>query len=353
MKAHPKQAATQSAGHPPGGHTPVMLDEVMEVLAPRDGGIYLDGTFGDGGYSKALLEAAECRLWAIDRDPAAVARGQALAAAYDGRLTVVEGRFGDMDLLLEGRLDSGLDGIALDLGVSSLQLADAERGFSFRLDGPLDMRMEGPGEETPPGRGSAAEAVMTLSEQELADVIFRYGEERRARQVARAIVEARRRAPIERTEQLAEIVRAVVKRGAEGGIDPATRTFQGLRIYVNDELGELQRGLEAAERLLAPGGRLAVVAFHSLEDRVTKNFLRLRCGAMPKGSRHLPSAVPPCAPGGEGRAATFTTFFSGARRPSEAECRRNPRARSARLRAAERTAAPAWERPPGREDPSS
>ena len=175
MKTRPNRPATPSAGRPAGGHTPVMLDEVMTVLTPRDGGIYLDGTFGAGGYSKAILEAAECRVWAVDRDPDAAARGRALAAAHDGRLTVVEGRFGDMDLLLEGRLETGLDGIALDLGVSSLQLEEAERGFSFRLDGPLDMRMEGPGEETAPGRGSAADAVMKLSETQLADVIFRYG----------------------------------------------------------------------------------------------------------------------------------------------------------------------------------
>jgi 16S rRNA (cytosine1402-N4)-methyltransferase len=320
-----------------------MLQEVLAALAPRDGAIYLDGTFGAGGYSQALLEAADCIVWAIDRDPAAVARGRELAKHYDGRITVVEGRFGDMEGLLDREQATPLDGIALDLGVSSIQLGDADRGFSFQVDGPLDMRMDGGDPDQEAGeQGSAADVVMSRSEEELADIIFHYGEERRARQVARAIVRARRERPIERTLQLAEIVRSVVKRSGERGIDPATRTFQGLRIYVNDELGELERGLEAAERLLAPGGRLAVVSFHSLEDRITKNFLRQRCGALPKGSRHLPSVVPPCAPGGEGRAATFTTLFKGAQRPSEHECRENPRARSARLRAAERTAAPTW-----------
>jgi 16S rRNA (cytosine1402-N4)-methyltransferase len=218
-----------------------------------------------------------------------------------------------------------------------MQLDVPERGFSFRADGPLDMRMEGPAAE---GRPSAAEVVNSLPEGELADIIFNYGEERRARQVARAIVAARTDKPLTRTGELAELVRAVVKqpRGAKGAkaIDPATRTFQALRIHVNDELGELQRGLQAAEDLLGPGGRLAVVTFHSLEDRIAKQFLRERSGQEAAGSRHAPPTRE------AGKAATFALLFRGTRRPDEAECRANPRARSAQLRAAERTAAPAW-----------
>ena len=322
---------------PSGGHRPVLLTEVLEALAPRDGAIYVDGTFGAGGYSCALLEAADCTVWGIDRDKSAVARGQALAERYPGRLHMVEGCFGDMASLLADRLAAPLDGIALDLGVSSMQLDVPERGFSFRADGPLDMRMEGPAAE---GRPSAAEVVNSLPEGELADIIFNYGEERRARQVARAIVAARTDKPLTRTGELAELVRAVVKqpRGAKGAkaIDPATRTFQALRIHVNDELGELQRGLQVAEDLLGPGGRLAVVTFHSLEDRIAKQFLRERSGQEAAGSRHAPPTRE------AGKAATFALLFRGTRRPDEAECRANPRARSAQLRAAERTAAPAW-----------
>ena len=322
---------------PSGGHRPVLLKEVLDALAPRDGAIYVDGTFGAGGYSRALLEAADCTVWGIDRDSAAVARGRALAERYAGRLTVVEGCFGDMASLLADRLPAAPDGIALDLGVSSMQLDEPERGFSFRADGPLDMRMEGPAAE---GRPSAAEVVNALPEAELADIIYSYGEERRARQVARAIVAARAEKPLARTGELAELVRGVVKqprpqKGGAKAIDPATRTFQALRIYVNDELGELQRGLEAAEALLGPGGRLAVVTFHSLEDRIVKQFLRERSGQQAAASRHAPPAD------GAQQAATFTLLFRGTRRPDEAECRANPRARSAQLRAAERTAAPA------------
>jgi 16S rRNA (cytosine1402-N4)-methyltransferase len=327
-----------------GGHTPVMLREVLELLAPRDGAIYVDGTFGAGGYARAILDAADCRVWGIDRDQAAVDQAQAMARRYGERLTVIQGRFGVMDRLLGTREVTMVDGIALDLGVSSMQLEDAGRGFSFRADGPLDMRMELEGEEAGP---TAAEAVNDLTEVELADVISRYGEERRARQVARAIVAARREHPIERTAQLAEIVRKAVRRGAKGGgkgtyrgIDPATRTFQALRIYVNDELGELDRGLHAAEHLLAPGGRLAVVSFHSLEDRAVKSFLRERTSAGPRGSRHRPDGATPAR-----HEPTFLPLTRGTCRPGRAECEVNPRARSARLRAAERTEAPAWDTP--------
>ena len=321
-----------------GPHKPVLLQEVLEALAPRDGAIYVDGTFGAGGYSRAILEAADCTVWGIDRDASAVARGRELAAGYAGRLQIVEGRFGDMKALLADRLEAPLDGVALDLGVSSMQLDQAERGFSFRADGPLDMRMEGPAAE---GRPSAADAVNALPEADLADIIYSYGEERRARQVARAIVRARAEKPLTRTGELAELVRGVVKapKGQKGqkGIDPATRTFQALRIYVNDELGELHRGLEAAEALLGPGGRLAVVSFHSLEDRIVKQFLRARCGQAAGGSRHAPPR-----PEEDVRAPSFTPLFRGTRRAGEEECRANPRARSAQLRAAQRTAAPAW-----------
>jgi 16S rRNA (cytosine1402-N4)-methyltransferase len=315
----------------PGGHTPVLLNEVIEVLRPHDGGIYVDGTFGAGGYTTAILESAACRVWAIDRDPAAVAQGAALAARFSGRLAVIEGCFGQMDRLLSDEGLSLVNGIALDLGVSSPQLDAPERGFSFRFDGPLDMRMAGTGSD---GGPSAADVVNGATEAELAELIYRYGEERRSRQVARAIVAARREKPIERTLELAEIVRRVVRRAADGR-DPATRTFQALRIYVNDELGELERGLEAAERLLSPDGRLAVVAFHSLEDRIAKDFLATRSGQGSGVSRHRPAMEQPVP--------SFERLFKRAKRPEAAECATNPRARSARLRAARRTAAPAWD----------
>jgi 16S rRNA (cytosine1402-N4)-methyltransferase len=313
---------------PRGGHTPVLLAEVLEALQPKDGGIYIDGTFGGGGYARGLLDAAQCRVVGIDRDPTAVQRGAALARRYDGRLDLIEGRFGEMDRLLRAHGVDAADGVALDLGVSSMQLDEASRGFSFRFDGPLDMRMEGSGP-------TAADLIARASERELADIIFQYGEERRARPIARAIAAARNEAPIRTTGRLAEIVRKAAGQRAKDGIDPATRTFQALRIWVNDELGELRRGLIAAETLLAPGGRLAVVSFHSLEDRAVKEFLRRRSGAAPQGSRHLPR------PSAE-RAPSFRLLSRSAVTPSEAEIQSNPRARSARLRAAERTHAPAW-----------
>ncbi len=315
----------QNDGSLPGGHVPVLLDEVLEALAPRDGAIYVDATFGAGGYSRAILNAADCAVWGLDRDPDAIAEGRPLAESYGGRLTLVEGRFGEMDDLVTAR---PIDGVALDLGVSSMQLDRPERGFSFRADGPLDMRMGGSGP-------SAADLVNGCPEAELADIIYRYGEERRSRRIARAIVEARRSERIERTLQLAEIVRAAVRPRGEA-IHPATRTFQALRIAVNDELAEIDAGLAAAERLLAPGGRLAVVAFHSLEDRKVKSFLRTRSGALPRTSRHLPATTQ------VDRAPTFELLLKGARKPTATEISVNPRARSARLRAARRTSADAW-----------
>jgi 16S rRNA (cytosine1402-N4)-methyltransferase len=312
-------------------HRPVMLAEVLEVLAPRDGAIYVDGTFGAGGYSEALLQAADCRVWGIDRDPRAMACGSAMAARFPGRLRVIEGRFGEMDRLLAAENAIPVDGVALDLGVSSPQLDEPERGFSFRFDGPLDMRMSGQGP-------SAADVVNSLSESDLADIIYRYGEERRSRAVARAIVAARAQQPITRTLQLAEIVRGAVRGGGQD-LDPATRTFQALRIYVNDELGELGRGLAALPELLVPGGRLVVVSFHSLEDRLVKRFLAERGDRQARPSRHLPD-LPARQP------AMFRHLYRGAIRPRSAEIAANPRARSARLRAAERLAAPAREETP-------
>lgn len=308
-------------------HVSVLLNEVLAALAPRAGGIYVDGTFGAGGYSLALLRAGAGTVYGIDRDPNAAAAGRALAEAKAGRLRLLEGRFGDMDQLMAEAGIAQVDGVALDIGVSSMQIDQAERGFSFAKDGPLDMRMEQNGP-------SAADVVNTCDETELANIIYRLGEERMSRPVARAIVAARAEKPFERTLELAAVVAKVVRKSGDG-IHPATRTFQALRIHVNDELGELERGLAAAERILAPGGRLAVVTFHSLEDRVVKAFLKERSGDMPAPSRHLPSAT-------HGPAPTFTLLSRKAQTPTAAEVARNPRARSAKLRAAQRTDAPAW-----------
>jgi 16S rRNA (cytosine1402-N4)-methyltransferase len=321
-------------------HVPVMLAEVLEVLAPkaRADSIYVDATFGGGGYASAILEAhARARVFGIDRDPVALDRAGPLVARYAGRLVLLAGRFGDMAALLARAGVAEVDGIAFDLGVSAMHLDDPERGFSFRADGPLDMCMAGPAS----GEATAADAVNRLTEKELADILRRFGEERLAARVARAIVEARARAPIARTGELADIVRRVVPR-ARDGIDPATRAFQALRIHVNDELGEIERGLVAAEKLLKGGGRLAVVSFHSLEDRIVKTFLAERSGRAPGPSRHRPGPLYDARGDSPARPPTFRLLRS-ARRPGEAEVSANPRARSARLRAAERTTAPAWD----------
>jgi 16S rRNA (cytosine1402-N4)-methyltransferase len=305
-------------------HIPVLLDQVVDALQPRDGGRYVDGTFGAGGYTAAMLDRADCRVIAIDRDPDAISAGRALAERYAPRLRLIEGRFGDMAGLLSAEGLDDVDGVALDLGVSSMQFDQADRGFSFRASGPLDMRMEKSGP-------SAADLVNEADEAELADIIFRYGEERRSRRVARAIVEARKHKRIETTGELAEIVRRAVGPQGRDESDPATRTFQALRIAVNDELGELERGLVAAEQVLAPGGRLAVVSFHSLEDRAVKEFVRSRAGRTPGPSRHAP-------PRGDAEPARLRDLTRKPVLPSGSEIAVNPRARSARLRVAEKIA---------------
>ncbi|WP_439597374.1 16S rRNA (cytosine(1402)-N(4))-methyltransferase RsmH [Falsiroseomonas sp.] len=304
------------------GHIPVMLEEVLALLQPRDGAIYLDATFGGGGYAAAILAAADCTLWALDRDPDAIARGAALAAKYPRRLHLVQSCFGDMLDSLAAHGIGALDGVVMDLGVSSFQIDQAERGFSFRHDGPLDMRM---GRDGP----TAADLVNTLPERELAAILSDFGEERHARRVARAILRERAAAPITTTARLAEIVRGAVPRDPSG-IDGATRSFQGLRIAVNDELGEIERGLAAAQALLAPGGRLVVVSFHSLEDRLVKRAMVGAAGRAGAASRHDPAALlPPSVP-------DFDLLTFRALRPGDAELHANPRARSARLRALER-----------------
>jgi len=312
----------------PARHIPVMLSEVLHALEPKSGAIIVDGTFGAGGYSKAILEAAECEVIAIDRDPEAVGAGRALAAKFPGRLKLVAGRFGAMDEIVNRQGIEAVDGVALDLGVSSMQLDEPERGFSFIHEGPLDMRM---GKEGP----SASDIVNELSAGELAEIIGKLGEEGRSRAIAKAIVARRAEAPIETTKELSDIVARVLGRKRDEAKHPATRTFQALRLYLNDELDELARGLSAAERLLKAGGRLVVVTFHSLEDRIAKRFFASRSTPAPRGSRHLP----------ETSDAAFAPSFRLLNRhpiePNQSEIRRNPRARSARLRAAERTAAPA------------
>lgn len=303
-------------------HVPVLRAEVLAALMPAPGRIVVDATFGLGGYARAFLEAG-AEVIAIDRDPHAIEAGAPLAARFEGRLRLIEGRFGALPVLVGQVTTKPVDAVAFDLGVSSPQLDEAGRGFSFRLDGPLDMRM---GADGP----SAADLVNQAGEAELADILFTYGEERRSRRIARAIVEARAAKPIMRTLELAEIIRRASPRSANG-IDPATRTFQALRIAVNDELGELERGLSGAEAILRPGGRLAVVSFHSLEDRAVKLFLRARSEA-PTVSRHMPEAKSAARP-------SFRLVSKRPVTPGETEIAANPRARSARLRVAERLGA--------------
>jgi 16S rRNA (cytosine1402-N4)-methyltransferase len=301
-----------------------MLADVLRSLAPRPGETFLDATFGAGGYSQALLEAGATVI-AIDRDPQAIARAAPLRETYGDRLTVLEGLFGELDDLAQSAGAAAVDGVVLDIGVSSPQLEEAARGFSFRRDGPLDMRMGGDGP-------TAADIVNTADERDLARILKVLGEERRARHVAHAIAVARSEAAITTTLRLAGIVEKVVRKAADG-IHPATRTFQALRLYVNRELEELAAALGAAERILREGGRLVVVAFHSLEDRIVKRFLGDRSRERGGGSRHLPDVAVPDP--------TFRLLTKGAAIPTPAETAANPRARSARLRAAVRTGAPA------------
>ncbi|MCZ0738485.1 16S rRNA (cytosine(1402)-N(4))-methyltransferase RsmH [Phreatobacter sp. AB_2022a] len=320
------KAGSDAAGGP-ARHIPVLLAEVMTALALEPGATVIDGTFGAGGYSRAILDAGGTQVLAIDRDPTAIAGGAALVAASQGRLDLVEGRFSRLDAIARERGHPAVDAVVLDIGVSSMQLDEAERGFSFRFDGPLDMRMAISGE-------SAADLVARLPEAELADLIYRYGEERLSRPIAKAIVRERALQPIETTRRLADIVARVV-RGKPGDIHPATRTFQALRIAVNEELAELEQALAAAERVLRPGGRLVVVTFHSLEDRIVKQFLSQRAAVSAGGSRHAPAAAV--------AEPTFTLLGRKAVAAGEAEAAANPRARSAKLRAAVRTGAPARE----------
>jgi 16S rRNA (cytosine1402-N4)-methyltransferase len=315
-------------------HVPVLLPQVLQMLAPAGGGSYIDATFGAGGYSRAILAAAPgARVLGIDRDPAAVAAGAALVEQQQGRLTLVEGRFGELDRIAGEAGFAPAEGVVLDIGVSSMQLDDPARGFSFQADGPLDMRMSATGSNAGP---SAADVVNTAEEVPLADILFHLGDERSSRAIARAIVAQRRQQPFAHTLELAGLVARVLGREKIGGRHAATRTFQALRIYVNDELGELAGALSAAERVLKPGGRLLVVAFHSLEDRLVKQFLKRRTEPEPHGSRHLPpqtSARPP---------PSFRFVNHRPLSPTDKEIAANPRARSAKLRWAVRTDAPAW-----------
>lgn len=301
-------------------HIPVLIDEVVAALSPAPGETIVDGTFGAGGYTRVLLSSG-AQVIAFDRDPDAIAAGQALA--LDG-LTLVAADFSAMESELEARGVVPVDGVTLDIGVSSMQLDQAERGFSFQADGPLDMRMAQAGM-------SAADFLNDADEAEIADIIYQYGDEPKSRRVARAIVAAR---PLTRTSELAQVVRRALGYKPHDKKDPATRVFQAIRIHVNRELGELADGLAAAERVLKPGGRLAIVTFHSLEDRMVKRFLRERSGGTPSGSRHLPQANAAAAP-------SFEAVGRGVK-AGEAELARNPRARSATLRTARRTAALPW-----------
>ncbi|SNS71257.1 16S rRNA (cytosine(1402)-N(4))-methyltransferase RsmH [Tropicimonas sediminicola] len=310
-------AAARTPENDKAPHIPVLIDPLIEAVAPV-GGLWLDGTFGAGGYTRRLLEAgAECVI-GVDRDPTALAMAAPMQEEFGDRLQLVEGQFSELDL----HAGAPLDGVVLDLGVSSMQLDQAERGFSFQKAGPLDMRMSGQGP-------SAADLVNTLPEAELADILYHYGEERAARRIARAIVAVR---PFDNTLQLAEAVSACLPRPRPGQIHPATRSFQAIRIAVNDEFGELIAGLQAAERALKPGGKLAVVTFHSLEDRVVKRFLQARSGSTARANRYAPEAAE--------EAAQFRLLSRRAIGPSDEEIALNPRARSAKLRVAERTDAP-------------
>lgn len=303
-------------------HTPVMLKEVLAALEPRHGGVYVDATFGAGGYARAILKSADCTVYGFDRDPTAIERAKEWAKEFAGRLFLINRPFAEMREALEEEGVEVVDGVVFDLGVSSMQLNEGSRGFSFRHEGPLSMRMDG-------GKPDAADVIAKADTKDLAAIFRTYGEEKRAGQIAKAIVKAREAAPIETTGRLAAIVEKATPAPARKKIHPATRVFQALRIFVNDELGQLVAGLRAAERLLRPAGRLVAVTFHSLEDRIVKRFLAGGEGAGAAGSRHLPPAK--SAP------RSFDLLYSKAIAASEREAKENPRARSAKLRAGVRT----------------
>lgn len=305
-------------------HKPVMLAEVLEALAPKSGGVYVDGTFGAGGYTRAILDAQDCKVFSVDRDPHVRQTVKIIEGSYAGRFHFLPGCFGDVKSLLDGAGVDAVDGFVLDLGVSSMQIDQAERGFSFRFDGPLDMRMGG---ENAPEQ-SAADLVNTLAEEDLANIIYKYGEERKSRYIARAIVERRAQQEFETTSDLADLVRGVVRQSPKDKSDPATRTFQALRIAVNDELGEVERALDAANDILRPGGRMVVVTFHSLEDRIVKDRFRTLCGKDAGASRYMPQT--------EIAKPFFKEISRKAVLPSDAEIAQNPRSRSAKLRVIEK-----------------
>ncbi|WP_411820759.1 16S rRNA (cytosine(1402)-N(4))-methyltransferase RsmH [Hyphococcus formosus] len=303
-------------------HIPVMLKEVVTALAPKPGGVYVDATFGAGGYSRAILEAADCTVYGFDRDPTAIERAQDIIVEFGGRLQLINRPFAEMREALDEVDVEVVDGIVFDLGVSSMQLDEGERGFSFRHDGPLSMRMDG-------AKPDAADVVARADAKDLAAIFKSYGEEKRAGAIARAIVRERENAPIETTGRLASIVEKAAPVYGHQRIHPATRVFQALRIFVNDELGQLIAGLYASERLLRPAGRLVVVTFHSLEDRIVKRFIAARSGARREASRHLPPT--------EEVPASFELVYKNSVAASDEEAEINPRARSAKLRAAQRT----------------
>ena len=313
-------------------HFSVMLDEVVGALSPKDGEVYVDGTFGAGGYSRAFLDAADCTVIAIDRDPAAVERADVLKKDYPERFIFIRGCFGDALELVHKAGFEKVDGFVLDVGVSSMQIDQPDRGFSFRFDGPLDMRMDNASGQ------SAADIVATYEEEDLANLIYKYGDERLSRRIAKRIVRERSEEAIETTERLANIVRAVVPRSPKDKNDPATRTFQALRIAVNDELGELERAMLAAEKLLNDQGRLVVVSFHSLEDGIVKAFFYERSGRVSNQSRHMP-----VMPVSSSNLPTFSLPYRKAKDPSDSEIQKNFRSRSAKLRLAVRNDNRAWE----------
>ena len=303
-------------------HIPVMRDEMLANLAPKDGETYIDGTFGAGGYTRAILNEADCFVYGVDRDPNVSATAEKMREEFPENFFFIEGTFSNVLELLEKEEYPAVNGIVLDIGVSSMQLDQAERGFSFSKTAPLDMRMGKNGI-------TAGELINTMKEEDLANVIYQYGDERQSRRIAKAIVESRKEGEIKTTTELTKIIHKSI--GNRGKTDSATRTFQAIRIYINDELNELKKALTIAERLLAPNGRLVIVSFHSLEDRIVKSFLRDRTGGVASASRHIPQVC------NENKPITFNYIQKKALKPSSVEVGQNPRSRSAVLRGAIRT----------------